>query len=120
MKKLNLNEKTYKFDLSKISDEDWNKFMFDVLLARLDNVRVVKSPMIRPSIRDNVAKVQISWNEVKSYHEFTFHVDEFGRQSKKYQDLVSNVWQNLMTEYYQEEYVQELNVKLDEVNAKTI
>ena len=120
MKKLNLNEKSYKFDLSIISEEDWNKFMFEVLLARLDNVRFIKVPTIKAIIRDNIAKVQISWVEGKSCHDFTFHLDEFGRKSKNHQDLISNIWQNLMTEYYHEEYVQALNSKLRETEIKTI
>ena len=120
MKTLNLNEKEYKFDLSVISVNSWTQFMFDVLLARVDNIKAVKTPSIKYNIRDNVAKVVISWlGEKDSYHEFTCHLDEFGRISKNYQDVVSEIWQNKMADYYNEEYVQDLNTKLDEIKVQT-
>ncbi len=121
IKKPSFNDKDYKFDLSIMSGKDWTHFMFDVLLSKLENIEGVKTPSIKLSIRDNVAKVMISWLELdESYHEFTFHLDEFGRKSENYQDLISNIWQNIMTEHYHEAYIQELNKTLSEVRTQII
>ncbi len=115
------NEEKRVFNVSVVSSQDWTKFVLDILTARLDSIRGVKLSGTKISIRDNVAKVVISWKSAdKAYHEFTFHVDEFGRKSKNYQDLVSNIWQNLMSDHFGEEYNHALQLKLDEINVKSI
>lgn len=115
------NEGEYKFNISVMSSKDWTKFALDVLTARLDSIRGVKMPSTKVTVRDNVSKVLISWETAdNAYHEFEFHLDEFGRKSKNYQDLVSNIWQNKMSSFYGEEYNQALQAKLEELNSKTV
>ena len=115
------NEGEYKFNISVMSSKDWTNFTLDVLTARLDTIKGVKLSGTKVSVRDNVAKVMISWETAdNAYHEFEFHLDEFGRKSKNYQDLVSNIWQNQMSKFYDKEYVQALQAKLDELNIKTV
>ena len=115
------NEEKHQYSISVVSSKEWTKFMLDVLTARLETVKGVKLGGTKITIRDNVAKVMISWtSNNNAYHEFTFHVDEFGRKSKNYQDLVSNIWQNLMSEKYGIEYNKALQSKLEEINTKTI
>ncbi len=100
-----------KYDISVVSKKDWDKFIKSVLLARVENVKSLKIFPTFITIRDNRAKVKMSWED-NNYHEFTFHINEFGRESKNYQDIVSEIWQNIMADYYFEEYVDELNSQL--------
>lgn len=115
------NEGEYKFNLSTTSSKEWTKLMLDILVARLDSVKGVKITGSKITIRGNVAKVLLAWEDVnQNYHELTFHLDEFGRKSKNYQDLISQIWQNNMSNHYGEDYNQALSLKLDEINTKTV
>ena len=112
------DNKKFQFNISNISKESWKTFVLDILIARLPETKGVTLIDNYVEIRDNVAKVQICWQD-KFYHEFKFHLDEFGRKSKEYSDIVSEIWQNVMTDYYQEEYVDALDAKLSEVKLQT-
>ena len=116
---LNCNEKEYKFNLSNITEQEWTKFARDVLVACLPVLRGTKITGYRVKIRDNKAKVLICWKD-EAYHEKEFHLDEFGRVSKNYQDIVSNIWQNVMSARFGEEYDNELNAKLSELKSETV
>lgn len=121
VEKQNFNNGSYRFDLSNISDGDWAKFAFDVLIVNFENIRIVKKPSLKTTIRDNVAKVELSWfSEKDAFHDFIFHLDEFGIKSENYQDLVSNIWQIKMTDLFGEEYDNELNAKLSELKSQTV
>lgn len=117
---VDVNEKNdNKFNISVVSKDDWTKFTKTIIVGRLNEDKSVKMLGSFVNIRDNKAKVKICWED-NLYHEFEFHIDEFGRSSKGYQDLVSQIWQNIMTDYYQEEYVIELDAKLVELQSQTI
>lgn len=117
---IDVNEKNNaRYSISAVTKEDWDKLIKSVILNRVQNSESIKLYPSFVNIRDNVAKVKICWED-DFYHEFECHVDEFGRKSKEYQDIVSQIWQNIMTEYYQEDYVQELNAKLEELKTQTI
>ena len=108
-----------KFDILSVSKQDWDRFIKSVLLERAQQTKGIKLYPASVTVRENRAKVIIRWED-KNYHEFIFHIDECGRVSKNYQDIVSQIWQNIMTEYYGEEYVAELNARLNELKSKTI
>ena len=112
---LNCKEKEYKFNLSVVSQEMWGRCIRDILMVRASSTKGVIITGFKVTIRDNVAKVMLCWKD-DLYHEFTCHLDEFGRISKNYKDLVSEIWQNIMFEYYGEEYRTQLDSKLDNLN----
>ena len=108
---LNCSEKEYKFNLSDLTREEWTKFARDVLITCLPVLRGTRITGYRVKIRDNKAKVLICWKD-EAYHEKEFHLDEFGRVSKNYQDVVSNIWQNIMSDHFGKEYNRVLSPKL--------
>lgn len=113
---LNCRDKQYEFNIVAVREDDWIKFVKSVLLARTDNVSSVSLTGFKVVIRDNIAKVVLYWKDEEFYHEFKFHLDPFGRVSKDYKDLVSEIWQNLMGDYYGEEYNSALEAKLANLN----
>ena len=116
---LNCDDKEYKFNLSNITKEEWTKFARDVLIARLPVLKGTRMTGFRVKIRDNIARVRIAWED-EAWHEKEYRLNEFGRPTRNYQDIVSNIWQNLMSARFGQEYVQELNVKLDEVKTQSV
>lgn len=112
---LNCKDKEYKFNLSIVSQDMWLRFIRDVLLVRVSSVEGVSITGFKVTIRDNVAKILLCWKD-DLYHEFNFHLDAFGRVSKNYKDLVSEIWQNIMNEYYGDEYRSSLDSKLGNLN----
>jgi len=116
---LNCSDKEYKFNLSNLTQEEWTKFSRDVLVSCLPILKGTKITGFRVKIRDNKAKVLICWKD-DAYHEYEFHLNEFGRASQNYQDIVSNIWQNLMSARFGEEYNNELNGKLSELKSQIV
>ncbi len=96
---LNCRDKHYDFDMVVVKDKDWIKFAKSVLLARTDGVSSVSLIGFKVIIRDNIARFKLFWQDV-AYHELEFRLDPFGRDSKNYSDLISEIWQNIMSDYY--------------------
>ena len=118
VKSLNCRDKHYEFDIAAVEEKDWLKFAKSVLLARTENVSTVSLTGFKAIIRDNVAKFKLCWKD-SLYHEFECHLDVFGRESKNYSDLVSEIWQNIMTDCFGKSYNIALENKLKS-NEKTI
>lgn len=116
---IDLNDKEYKFNLSNLTEQDWNNFTTDVLANRID-VEGIDIVGYKLKIRDNEANILICWREPGAYREKQLVLDEFGRHSKGYQDFASKSLQNLMVAHYGKEYIDELNSKLEEVKNKSI
>ncbi len=108
----------HEFNISKVSKQDWNKFSREVLISRVNATQRITVKDASVVIRDNVAKYNVAWQDALGYHEFACHLDPFGRASKNYSDLVSEIWQNIMTDYYGKEYQTELNKELNQLNVK--
>ena len=116
---LNCREKEYAFNLSVITDDRWSKFVQDIVNARVYDIKNVKINGAKIVVRDNKAKVKLFYQDV-DYHEVVLYFDEFGRISKEYKDVVSQIWQDMMSEYYGNKYVGMLNNKLGVSNIETI
>ena len=116
---IDLNDKEYKFNLSNLTEQDWNNFTTDFLANRID-IEGIDIVGYRLKIRDNVANIFICWREPGAYCEKQLLLNEFGRPSKDYQDFASKSLQNLMISHYGQEYVEELNANLKEVKNKSI
>lgn len=104
--------KDFKFDLYKISDQDWETFVNDIVFARLPNAKNVKINGAKVVIRDNKAKVSLFYND-GNYHEVLLKIDEFGRITQEYKDVISKIWQDLMFKYYGKAYKDALDSKFD-------
>ena len=114
---LNCEDKKYKFNLSVVSQDVWLNFMKEVLISRIEFAKTVTITGFKVTIRDNVAKVLLCWKD-DLYHEFSCHLDPFGRVSKDYKDIVSEIWQNIMNDYYGEEYQKSIPSKSESVNQE--
>lgn len=117
---IDLNDKEFKFNLSNLTEQDWNNFTRDVLADRLTVVEGIDIVGYRLKIRDNVANIFICWREPGAYREKQLVLNEFGRHSKDYQDFASKSLQNLMVAHYGKEYIDELNAKLEEIKNQSI
>lgn len=107
----NMKEQGFKFSLSAVSEKDWQDFAKSVVLEKSETAINVKDISFHAVIRDNVAKVKFAYQD-KSYHELEYHIDEFGRASKNYQDVVSALWQGVMSKYYGKQYSEALENKI--------
>lgn len=106
--------KEFKFDLYEIKNEDWEKFIVDIVFENLPNAKNVKINGAKVVIRDNKAKVSLFYLDDKNkYHDVLFRIDEFGRSSQDYKDTVSKVWQDLMYSYYGKKYKDALDAKFE-------
>ena len=104
--------KEFEFDLYKIADQHWEKFIKDIVFAKLPNAKNVKINGAKIIIRDNKAKVSLFYND-GNYHEVLLRLDEFGRISQEYKDEISKIWQDLMFDYYGKKYKDALDSKFD-------
>ena len=108
---LNCREKEYLFDLSVISEERWCEFIQAIVQARVSCVENLKINGAKIVLRDNKVKLKLFYQD-DSYHEVILYCDEFGRISKDYKDIISQIWQKMVASYYGESYEEELNLKL--------
>ena len=113
---LNCGANEYKFDMSVISDQTWEDMAHNIVLAKGNYVKNLELTGFKIVIRDNKAKFKVFFQD-GSYHEHEYHLDIFGRASRKYSDVVSELMQKVMTHYYGEEYSVALSNKLAELNA---
>ena len=112
---LNCKDKEYKFNMSTVSEKDWLSFAHSVVLEKGENVKDLHITGCKIVIRDNKARFKVFYQD-SNYHELEYHLDEFGRVSKKYQDIVSSLWQGVMSKYYGNEYNSQLELKLNLIN----
>ena len=107
---LNCKEKEYDFNMSIVTDEKWTNFVQNIVQARVENKGALKINGSKIVIRDNKAKVKVFYQDA-SYHEVAIMLDEFGRISKDYQDIISKIWQDIMLSYYGNKYAKVLETK---------
>lgn len=100
---LNCRDKEYKFNFSIVSEEEWRDFAHNVVLYKGQNIKTLELNGYKIVIRDNKVKVKLFYQDV-AYHELEYHLDEFGRASKNYQDVISEFIQEIMSEHYGEKY----------------
>ena len=114
---MNLNDKNeqHQFDMSVIHEEVWDNLAHDIVLAKGKQVNGLGLKSAKVVVRGNKAKLKICFQD-DLYHEHEYHLDVFGRASRNYSDLVSEMFQDIMKHYYGEEYEVALNNKLEEVN----
>ena len=108
---LNLNEKDkhYKFDLGELVIPDWDVFFEGVAVANSGQIpRRLKIEQARVTIRDNVAKVKMTYID-NAFHDLSIVVDQFGVKSSGYSDDASKVWQKMMGDKFGQDYLDELN-----------
>lgn len=115
---LNCRDKIYNFNISVVSEDAWTRFAQDVVLERVGTLCRYSITGYRVRIRDNKARVLLCWKD-SAYHEFEFQLDEYGRVSRGYSDIISKLWQDIMKSYYGEQYEKEL-VRLGIVKNQTI
>lgn len=100
---LNCKDREYKFSLSVITEKDWVDFAHDVVLKKGENIKDLTINGLKVVIRDNQVKFKVFYQD-SFYHEIEYHLDEFGRISKSYEDIVSKLFQNIMKKHYGKEY----------------
>lgn len=111
IKKINFNSSQYKYDLSAVTDKDWLDFARDIALEKGDKANTIKLIDVKVVIRDNVAKFKVAYED-GSYHEYEYHLDEFGRISQNYQDEISALFQGIMSKHYGKGYDKALVTKI--------
>ena len=116
---LNCKEKEYKFNMSVISEQDIRNLAHNIVLVKGENVKNLVLNGYKLIIRDNKAKFKLFYQD-SFYHELEYHIDEFGRVSKNYQDVVSEFWQDVMRKYYGKEYDEALQVKISSCVDKQV
>lgn len=116
LKYISDNKKDCKFNLSEISEQDWKFFLEDVVLNTSKNKNNVRSITASVSVRDNKAKVKLSYED-GNYHEMTLSLDIFGSSLGNYNDNISVIWQQLMAARFGEAYRDELKAKVSEVSC---
>lgn len=116
---LNCKDKEYKFNISVIGEDKWRDFAHDVVLAKGEKLKDLELNGYKVVIRDNKVKFKLFYKD-SFYHELEYHLDEFGRSSKSYGDVVSALWQDVMMEYYGEDYKKTLKHKMTANVVRTI
>ena len=116
--RLNYRQNEYKFNLAAISESDWVNFAHDSMLelGERDNNLVLNG--IKAVIRNNKAKVKLFYQD-SAYHQLEYHLDEFGRASKNYRDVISSLFQGVMSKIYGAEYDAALEKKLGSTKTNT-
>lgn len=113
---LNCKDKDYKFNLSVVTENDWVDFAQAIVLNKGENVEGLQLNGFKVVVRDNKAKIKLYYQDL-FYHELEYHLDEFGRNSKNYEDVVSVLFQSIMKKYYGAEYELELSNKLKSLDT---
>ena len=108
---LNCDTNKYKFDMSAITEEEWNKLAHEIVLTKGQHVKILELKGAKVVIRDNKAKMKVFFQD-GLYHEHEYHLDVFGRESRQYADVVSEMFQGLMASYYGDSYRIALKEKL--------
>lgn len=108
---LNCRDKDYKFNMSVISEQDMKNLAHNIVLVKGENVKNITLNGYKVIIRDNKAKFKLFYQD-SFYHEVEYYLDEFGILNQNYQDVVSELWQDVMRKYYGEEYEEVLKDKL--------
>ncbi len=116
---LNCKDKEYNFNMSVISEKEWNDFAHDIVLAKGEYIKDLELNGYKVVIRDNKAKFKLFYKD-SCYHELEYHLDEFGRVSKNYGDVTSALFQDIMIEHYGEDYKKALRTKMSTVIEQTI
>ncbi|MBO5954930.1 MAG: hypothetical protein J6Q13_03075 [Clostridia bacterium] len=112
---LNCKDKYYQFNMSQVSNQDWEHFTLNVIIAKVGHIGGYEITGKKITIRDNKAKIMLCWKDV-NYHEFQFHLDEFGRSLNNYKDIVSSLWQDVMISYFGDKYRSALESKLETID----
>ena len=112
---INLNDKdaSYQFDMSVVDEEAWSIMAQEIVLAKGKRVKSLALKSAKVVIRENKAKFKVCFQD-DLYHEHEYHLDVFGRDSRDYLDLVSEMFQDTMKSYYGAEYEEALNQRLAE------
>ena len=112
---MNLNEKntSYQFDMSVIDEEIWSDMAHAIVLAKGKRMKLLELKSAKVVIRENKAKFKVCFQD-DLYHEHEYHLDVFGRDSRDYLDLVSEMFQDVMKSYYGAEYEKALSQRLAE------
>ena len=112
---LNCDANEYKFDMSKISNQEWIDMAHTIVLAKGQRIKALELQGIKVVVRDNKTKFKIFFQD-STYHEHEYHLDVFGRISRNYKDIVSELLQETMEHHYGQEYRDALDKKLAELN----
>ena len=107
---LNCKDKEYEFNMSVLTENNWNNFAHNVVLAKGEYIKSLELNGYKVVIRDNKAKFKLFYKD-SFYHELEYHLDCFGRVSKNYDDIVSSLFQDVMAEHYGEDYENALKLK---------
>lgn len=113
---LNCKDRDYKFSLSVITENDWVAFAHAIVLNKGENVKDLQLNGFKVVVRDNKAKIKVYYQDT-CYHELEYHLDEFGRVSKHYEDVISLLFQSVMQNYYGKEYCLEFERKLKSLDT---
>ena len=116
---LNCKDKEYLFNMSRLTDKDWNDLAHSVVLAKGQNVKDLELNGYKVVIRDNKVKFKVFFQDGQ-YHEHEYHLDVFGRESRKYADIVSELFQSVMSRYYGKKYREALDERISMVNEHTV
>ena len=111
-KLLNLNnsKKDYKFNLSAINEHAWKCFVYDVVLnncASVDNVSEIRASI---TIRENLAKVMIGYQDVK-YNELSFTLSPNKTFVGKQDEVISEVWRSTLAAVYGAKCLEEIQAE---------
>ena len=109
---LNDSKKNYQFDLTQISEQDWMSFICDLISVNAVDSKSVEIYEINISIRDNVAKVKVQYQD-DYFHEITMNIDEWGPTQFETSSLSSILWQDVMIKNFAEEYENCLSDRID-------
>ena len=112
---LNSDQNQYKFSISAIQEKEWSDMAHTIVLAKGQRVKELELTGFKVVIRDNKAKFQVFFQD-GTYHEHAYHLDVFGRASRNYKDIVSELFQDVMTAYYGQEYQTALAEKVEQLN----
>ena len=115
---LNCKEKEYQFNLSVITESDWENLAHSIVLEMGRNVKELELTGYKVVIRDNKVKFKVFFQD-DAYHELEYHLDALGRKSKSYQDVVSILWNEVMEKYYGAEYAKFVELKLGKSKTQT-
>jgi len=102
----------FEFDLANIDQAGWDRFVKHVIAGYANDLKI-KNTCYSVSIRSNIAKVQISWEDSK-FHDVNLKLDTFG-EVNNYKSVISGHFRSVMSSLYGESYDQESNAVVHEV-----
>ena len=113
---MDLNCGINKFSMSVITEKEWIDMAHAIVLAKGDRAGKLELKDVKVVVRENKAKFKVNFQD-STYHEHEYHLDIFGRASRNYQDVVSQLFQDVMEFHYHGDYKSALDAKLAEINA---